>query len=214
VCVFHLHREVVHEPTGAVLQVPFRRIHLSGDDPHFDTYDTSGPQNINPLQGLSKLRKEWIDRREARKDERFTQMYYAKKGIVTEEMAYCAAREKMNPEFVRSEVARGRAIIPSNKKHLELEPMIVGRKFLVKVNANIGNSAVTSSIEEEVQKLQWATMWGADTIMDLSTGIHIHETREWIMRNSAVPVGTVPIYQARIDVVTNLKTTKYRYYSF
>ena len=90
----------------------------------------------------------------------------------------------------------GRAIIPSNKKHLELEPMIVGRKFLVKVNANIGNSVVSSSIEEEVQKLQWATMWGADTAMDLSTGRHIHETREWILRNSPVPVGTVPIYQA------------------
>ncbi|WMV32075.1 hypothetical protein MTR67_025460 [Solanum verrucosum] len=123
-------------------------------------------------------------------------MFYAKQGIITEEMAYCAAREKMDPEFVRSEVARGRAIIPSNKKHPELEPMIVGRKFLVKVNANIGNSAVVSSIEEEVHKLQWATMWGADTIMDLSTGRHIHETREWILRNSAVPVGTVPIYQA------------------
>lgn len=188
--------EVVHEPTGTVLQVPFRRIHLSGDDPHFDAYDTSGPQDVNPRDGLPKLRKDWIEKRDARNDERYTQMYYAKKGIITEEMAYCAAREKMDPEFVRAEVARGRAIIPSNKKHLELEPMIVGRKFLVKVNANIGNSAVTSSIEEEVQKLQWATMWGADTIMDLSTGIHIHETREWIMRNSAVPVGTVPIYQA------------------
>lgn len=123
-------------------------------------------------------------------------MYYAKQGIITEEMQYCAAREKLDPEFVRSEVARGRAIIPSNKKHLELEPMIVGRNFLVKVNANIGNSAVASSIEEEVYKVQWATMWGADTVMDLSTGRHIHETREWILRNSPVPVGTVPIYQA------------------
>lgn len=123
-------------------------------------------------------------------------MYYAKQGIITEEMLYCATREKLDPEFVRSEVARGRAIIPSNKKHLELEPMIVGRKFLVKVNANIGNSAVASSIEEEVYKVQWATMWGADTVMDLSTGRHIHETREWILRNSPVPVGTVPIYQA------------------
>merc|ERR1719491_288523 len=102
----------------------------------------------------------------------------------------------MDPEFVRSEVARGRAIIPSNKHHLELEPMIVGRNFKVKINANIGNSAVSSGIEEEVEKLQWSTMWGADTMMDLSTGKDIHETREWIMRNSPVPVGTVPIYQA------------------
>lgn len=188
--------EVVHEETGHVLKVPFRRIHLSGDEPHFDTYDTSGPQGVNPRVGLPKLRAEWINRREKLGGPRYTQMFYAKQGIITEEMAYCAAREKMDPEFVRSEVARGRAIIPSNKKHPELEPMIVGRNFLVKVNANIGNSAVVSSIEEEVHKLQWATMWGADTIMDLSTGRHIHETREWILRNSAVPVGTVPIYQA------------------
>ncbi|CAN8285455.1 unnamed protein product [Cochlearia groenlandica] len=188
--------EVVHEESGHVLKVPFRRVHLSGGESPFDTYDTSGPQNVNPHTGLSKLRKEWVDRREKLATPRYTQMYYAKQGIVTEEMLYCATREKLDPEFVRSEVARGRAIIPSNKKHLELEPMIVGRKFLVKVNANIGNSAVASSIEEEVYKVQWATMWGADTIMDLSTGRHIHETREWILRNSAVPVGTVPIYQA------------------
>ncbi|KAM7501828.1 hypothetical protein LguiB_000732 [Lonicera macranthoides] len=190
------HREVVHEESGHVLKVPFRRVHLAGDEPHFDTYDTSGPQNISPTIGLPKLRKEWIDMREKLGLPRYTQMFYAKQGIITEEMLYCAARENLDPEFVRSEVARGRAIIPSNKKHLELEPMIVGRNFLVKVNANIGNSAVVSSIEEEVHKLQWATMWGADTIMDLSTGRHIHETREWILRNSAVPVGTVPIYQA------------------
>lgn len=190
------YREAVHEPTASILSVPFRRVHLSGDEPPFDVYDTSGPQNVNPRTGLPKLRKAWIERREGRGDERFTQMHYARQGIVTEEMIYCAARENLSPEFVRSEVARGRAIIPSNKKHLELEPMIVGRNFLVKVNANIGNSAVSSSIEEEVQKLQWATMWGADTVMDLSTGRHIHETREWILRNSAVPVGTVPIYQA------------------
>ncbi|XP_027089792.1 phosphomethylpyrimidine synthase, chloroplastic isoform X3 [Coffea arabica] len=188
--------EVIHGQSGNVLKVPFRRIHLSGDEPHFDAYDTSGPQDINPHSGLPKLRKDWVDRREKLGGPRYTQMYYAKQGIITEEMAFCAARENLEPEFVRSEVARGRAIIPSNKKHLELEPMIVGRNFLVKVNANIGNSAVVSSIEEEVHKLQWATMWGADTIMDLSTGRHIHETREWILRNSAVPVGTVPIYQA------------------
>lgn len=122
------------------------------------------------MTGLPKIRKEWIERREQLGGPRYTQMFYAKKGIITEEMLFCAAREKLDPEFVRSEVARGRAIIPSNKRHLELEPMIVGRKFLVKVNANIGNSAVLSSIEDEVHKLQWATMWGADTVMDLSTG--------------------------------------------
>ncbi|CAL9187919.1 unnamed protein product [Musa hybrid cultivar] len=146
--------------------------------------------------GLPKIRKDWVERREQLGAPRYTQMFYAKQGMITEEMLFCAAREKLDPEFVRSEVACGRAIIPSNKNHLELEPMIVGRNFLVKVNANIGNSAVVSNIEEEVHKLQWATMWGADTIMDLSTGRHIHETREWILRNSAVPVGTVPIYQA------------------
>ncbi|KAL3683942.1 hypothetical protein R1sor_001964 [Riccia sorocarpa] len=189
-------KDVIHEETGTTLRVPFRRVHLSGGEPPCDLYLTSGPQNLNARTGLPHLRKSWIEKREARGDERFTQMYYAKQGIITEEMLYCATRENLDPEFVRAEVARGRAIIPSNKRHLELEPMIVGRKFLVKVNANIGNSAVTSSIEEEVQKLQWSTMWGADTIMDLSTGRHIHETREWIMRNSPVPVGTVPIYQA------------------
>ena len=104
--------------------------------------------------------------------------------------------EEITPEFVRSEIARGRAIIPANINHLELEPMIIGRNFLVKINANIGNSAVASSIEEEVEKMRWATKWGADTLMDLSTGKNIHRTREWIIRNCPVPVGTVPIYQA------------------
>ncbi|CAI5515340.1 unnamed protein product, partial [Closterium sp. Naga37s-1] len=188
--------EVVHEETGTVLRVPFRRVHLSGEEPPFDVYDTSGPQNIDCNEGLPKLRESWVARREKRGDQCFTQMHYAKKGIITEEMLYCATREKMDPEFVRSEVARGRAIIPANKRHPELEPTIVGRNFLVKINANIGNSAVASSIEEEVQKLKWSTMWGADTVMDLSTGDNIHETREWILRNSAVPLGTVPIYQA------------------
>src|SRR5947207_15494765 len=111
-------------------------------------------------------------------------------------MEFIAAREGFDAEFVRSEVARGRAIIPANINHPELEPMIIGRNFLVKINANIGNSAVTSSIEEEVDKLRWATRWGADTVMDLSTGKDIHETREWILRNAPVPIGTVPIYQA------------------
>lgn len=125
-----------------------------------------------------------------------TQMHYAKKGIITPEMEYIAIRENVEPEFVRSEVARGRAIIPSNINHPESEPMIIGRNFLVKINANIGNSAVASSIDEEVEKMRWATRWGADTVMDLSTGKHIHTTREWIIRNSPVPIGTVPLYQA------------------
>lgn len=111
-------------------------------------------------------------------------------------MEYIAIRENIRPEFVRDEVAAGRAIIPANINHPESEPMIIGRSFLVKINANIGNSAVTSSIEEEVEKMRWATRWGADTIMDLSTGSKIHTTREWIIRNSPVPVGTVPLYQA------------------
>jgi len=157
----------------------------------------------------------------AKKGENVTQLHYAKKGIITPEMEYIAIREnqridemtqireqhkgehfgasipqKITPEFVRDEVARGRAVIPSNINHPEAEPMILGRNFLVKINANIGNSAVTSSIEEEVEKAVWACRWGADNIMDLSTGENIHETREWIIRNSPVPVGTVPIYQA------------------
>lgn len=162
----------------------------------------------------------------AKKGRNVTQMHYARKGIITPEMEYIAIREnqkidelgdelkelsafhrgedfgasipsgRITPEFVRDEVARGRAIIPSNVNHPESEPMIIGRNFLVKINANIGNSAVTSSIEEEVEKAVWACRWGADTIMDLSTGENIHETREWIIRNSPVPIGTVPIYQA------------------
>ena len=132
----------------------------------------------------------------AKSGRRVTQMHYARRGEVTPEMEFIALREGIPAEFVRSEVARGRAIIPSNINHPESEPMIIGSRFLVKINANIGNSAVTSSIEEEVEKMRWATQWGADTVMDLSTGKHIHETREWILRNSAVPIGTVPIYQA------------------
>ena len=157
----------------------------------------------------------------AKKGENVTQLHYAKKGMITPEMEYISIREnqridemteirkqhkgehfgasipeRITPEFVRSEVARGRAVIPSNINHPEAEPMILGRNFLVKINANIGNSAVTSSIEEEVEKAVWSCRWGADNIMDLSTGQNIHETREWIVRNSPVPVGTVPIYQA------------------
>ncbi|KAF5835570.1 ThiC family-domain-containing protein [Dunaliella salina] len=151
---------------------------------------------VNPREGLPKIRSSWIARREARGDKVFTQMHYAKQGEITEEMLYVAAREGMDPEYVRSEVARGRAIIPANKRHTELEPTIIGRNFLTKVNSNIGNSAVTSSIEEEVEKLAWSIMWGADTLMDLSTGNNIMETRECIVRNSPIPVGTVPIYEA------------------
>jgi phosphomethylpyrimidine synthase len=158
-------------------------------------------------------------KRNPRKGKCVTQMHYARKGIITPEMEFIAVREnqkmlagleaqhpgqsfgaalpkEVTPEFVRSEVARGRAIIPANINHPETEPMIIGRNFLVKINCNIGNSAVSSSIGEEVDKMTWAIRWGADTVMDLSTGKHIHETREWIIRNSPVPIGTVPIYQA------------------
>src|SRR4029077_11272345 len=122
--------------------------------------------------------------------------HYARRGDITPEMEFIAVREGLEPDFVRDEVANGRAIIPANVNHPETEPMIIGRNFLVKVNANIGNSAVTSSIKDEVDKLVWATKWGADTGMDLATGADIHTTRAWIIRNSPVPIGTVPIYQA------------------
>merc|ERR1719401_1870392 len=196
-----LYKEVPYEATGEVLRIPFRRIHLSDDDPgcdRLDVYDTSGPLSVDPHKGLPKLRAPWVAARRSKfgEGQRCTQMHYAKRGIITEEMSFVAAREGMDPEFVRSEVARGRAIIPSNRKHPESEPMIIGRKFKVKINSNIGNSAVASNIEEEVEKLQWSALWGADNLMDLSTGKHIHETREWIIRNSPIPVGTVPIYQA------------------
>src|SRR5207237_393079 len=125
-----------------------------------------------------------------------SQMHYARRVIGTPEMEFLPIREGVDAEFVREEVARGRAIIPANVNPPETEPMIIGRNFLVKINANIGNSAVASSIDEEVEKMTWATRWGADTVMDLSTGKNIHTTREWIIRNSPVPIGTVPIYQA------------------
>ncbi|EGG8169315.1 phosphomethylpyrimidine synthase ThiC [Salmonella enterica subsp. enterica serovar Yaba] len=175
-------------------------------------------------EGLDALRfTDLLTPKRAKAGHRVTQLHYARQGIVTPEMEFIAIRENMGrerirsevlrhqhpgmnfgarlpenitPEFVRDEVAAGRAIIPANINHPESEPMIIGRNFLVKVNANIGNSAVTSSIEEEVEKLVWSTRWGADTVMDLSTGRYIHETREWILRNSPVPIGTVPIYQA------------------
>lgn len=155
----------------------FRRV----DDPRIQ-------ENVFPELARKPLR--------AKKGKNVTQLHYARKGIITPEMEFVAIRENMDPEFVRSEIAAGRAIMPSNINHPEAEPMIIGRNFHVKINANIGNSAVSSSIAEEVEKMTWATRWGADNIMDLSTGKHIHTTREWIIRNAAVPVGTVPIYQA------------------
>ena len=134
--------------------------------------------------------------RRAKPGANVSQMHYARRGEITSEMEFVAIREGVAPEFVRDEIARGRAVLTANINHPELEPQIIGRKFLVKINANIGNSAIASTIEEEVEKMTWATRWGADTMMDLSTGKNIHETREWILRNSAVPIGTVPIYQA------------------
>ncbi|MFE5287573.1 phosphomethylpyrimidine synthase ThiC [Nocardia sp. NPDC056611] len=185
------------EADGTTLRVPVRRINLTNGE-HFDVYDTSGPYTddtatIDLEAGLPKLRDGWD---KPRVDGPPTQLNWARQGVVTSEMHYIAAREGVSPELVRDEVAAGRAVIPANHKHPESEPMIIGKKFAVKINANIGNSAVSSSIAEEVEKMVWATRWGADTIMDLSTGKNIHETREWILRNSPVPVGTVPIYQA------------------
>ncbi|NKY46694.1 phosphomethylpyrimidine synthase ThiC [Nocardia cerradoensis] len=182
---------------GTTLRIPVRRINLTNGE-HFDVYDTSGPYTddsatIDLEAGLPKLRAGWT--RPDVPGPR-TQLAWARAGAITAEMRYIAAREGVSPELVRDEVAAGRAVIPANHNHPECEPMIIGKKFAVKINANIGNSAVTSSIAEEVEKMVWATRWGADTIMDLSTGKNIHETREWILRNSPVPVGTVPIYQA------------------
>jgi phosphomethylpyrimidine synthase len=181
------------------LQVPFRAIALSNGET-FTVYDTTGPAAA-PGGGLPARRAPWIAARVRRGDRNFSQLHYARAGIVTEEMRFAALRENVDPEFVRSEIARGRAILPANRCHPELEPMVIGRKFLVKINANIGNSAVASSIDEEVDKLRWAIRWGADTVMDLSTGKNLRATREAIVRNSPVPIGTVPIYEAldRVD---------------
>ena len=211
------HKAYVHGTRG--IRVPLREIQLSGGEPPLRVYDTSGPRG-DVRQGLPLLRDEWIRARSVHETGRtremasevempaglrrrtlrgtgpVTQMAYARRGEITPEMEFVAIRESVEPTLVRDEVARGRAIIPANINHPELEPMIIGRRFSVKINANIGNSAVSSSIEEEVEKLRWATLWGADTVMDLSTGKNIHETREWIVRNSPVPIGTVPIYQA------------------
>ncbi len=185
-----VYREIGHD--GATLRVPFRRVNLTNAE-HLDLYDTSGPYTDE--DAVIDLSAGLTPRLGVRKD-RGTQLQRARAGEITAEMAYIAEREGVSTELVRDEVARGRAVIPANHNHPEAEPMIIGKAFGVKVNANIGNSAVTSSIGEEVDKMVWATRWGADTIMDLSTGRNIHETREWILRNSPVPVGTVPIYQA------------------
>ena len=184
-------RKVLVEEHG--VRVPMREIALTNGETLAST--TPADRRARRQGRLPKLRAAWVAAR-AGAAAASPSSSYARKGIVTAEMAFVAVREGFDPEFVRSEVARGRAIIPANVNHLELEPMIIGRNFAVKINANIGNSAVTSSIEEEVEKLRWATLWGADTVMDLSTGKNIHDTREWILRNSAVPIGTVPIYQA------------------
>ncbi len=201
------------------IKIPYRAIKISNssrDREEFHVYDTTGPYtepdfNIDLNNGLPKTRNKWIlERQESfTSDEKFknniTQLAYAKNGIITKEMEFVAARENsynnnskktITPEFVRSEIESGRAIIPSNIKHPELEPMIIGKNFLTKVNANIGNSPVKSDIEEELDKLLWSVRWGADTVMDLSTGKDIFETREAIIRNSPVPIGTVPIYEA------------------
>ncbi|MCG5218719.1 phosphomethylpyrimidine synthase ThiC [Streptosporangium sp. KLBMP 9127] len=180
------------------IRVPVREIPLTSGDAVV-LYDTSGPYTdpghlTDLAAGLPPLRAGWIE--EARRLGHRTQRGHARHGAITPEMEFVALREGVPPEFVRDELAAGRAVLPANVNHPETEPMIIGRNFLVKINANLGNSAVSSSIEEEVDKMRWATRWGADTIMDLSTGRRISETREWILRNSPVPVGTVPIYQA------------------
>ena len=207
--------------SGERVEVPMREITLSDGEPPLRVYDTSGPHDSDVRAGLPPVREPWIigraDTTEVPRSDRVygsvempsslrrsvvrgvgpvTQMHYARKGEVTAEMEFVALREGFDPDFVRAEVARGRAIIPANINHPELEPTVIGRNFSVKINANIGNSSVSSSIDEEVSKLRWSTLWGADTVMDLSTGPEIHQTREWIVRNSPVPIGTVPIYQA------------------
>ncbi len=169
-----------------------------GDTEEYEGREIKPEDNGYKKQHQANHSYPWLKRKplRAKPGKNVTQLHYARKGIITPEMEFIAIREHVSPEFVRDEVASGRAIIPSNINHPEGEPMIIGRNFHVKINANIGNSAVTSSIEEEVEKMTWAIRWGADTMMDLSTGKEIHTTREWIIRNCPVPVGTVPIYQA------------------
>ncbi|MEU9577823.1 phosphomethylpyrimidine synthase ThiC [Streptomyces chilikensis] len=162
--------------------------------------EDDGIRHTSPRGGLRNLDAVFPGEprrpRRSREGRPATQLVYARRGEITPEMEFVALRENVSPEVVREEIAAGRAVLPANVNHPEIEPMIIGKRFLVKVNANIGNSAVTSSIEEEVEKMTWATRWGADTVMDLSTGRNIHTTREWVLRNSPVPIGTVPLYQA------------------
>jgi len=178
---------------------PLRQAWIAARD---DTRELERPSSVyrtarESMPELDALRFRTRRRaRAAKPGANVSQMHYARRGEITPEMEFVAIRENCTPQFVRDEVARGRAVIPTNINHPESEPMIIGRNFLVKINANIGNSAIGSSIEEEVEKMAWATRWGADTVMDLSTGKNIHETREWILRNAPVPIGTVPIYQA------------------
>jgi phosphomethylpyrimidine synthase len=216
-------KEILQHPTknsdGTLKQNPPIPVYDTSGPYSDDNYE------IDLNNGINKIRKSWISDRTKKLKDNCTQMHLARKGIITPEMEYVSIRENIlldriandkeykhlmgqkdgdyfkehtliTPEFVRKEVAEGRAVIPVNKNHPESEPMIIGRNFLVKVNTNIGNSTISSSIEEEVEKMIWSTRWGGDTLMDLSTGKNIHETREWIIRNSPVPVGTVPIYQA------------------
>ena len=216
----------IRVPMRKITQTSLKTSDGEEKQPPIFVYDSSGPYtdpevSFDIKEGLPSSRT-WLKKR-LEEDPSSTQMSLAKKGIVTPEMEYIAIRENQNieknrklkegtfhagesfgasippfytPEFVRDEIACGRAVIPANVNHPELEPMIIGRNFKIKVNSNIGNSALSSSIEDEVEKLTWSTRWGADTVMDLSTGKNIHETREWIIRNSPVPIGTVPIYQA------------------
>lgn len=197
-----------------------------------DRKDTVELPSITSKYGRARLENESLDEirfpvqyapRVASEGKRVTQMHYARAGVITPEMEYVAIRENLNnkelgiesyitPEFVRNEIAEGRAIIPANINHPEAEPMIIGSKFAVKLNTNIGNSALSSGIEEEISKAVWSCYWGGDTLMDLSTGDNIHETREWIIRNCPVPVGTVPIYQALEKVSGNVKNLTWEIY--
>ncbi|MDR2936278.1 MAG: phosphomethylpyrimidine synthase ThiC [Rikenellaceae bacterium] len=195
----------IYRKTTSGIRVGMKEISLRNGK-KIAVYDTAGIYGedyyvVNPRKGIPKVREEWV---RGRGENTKTQLWYARNGIITPEMEYVALREsqdapedeRITPEFVRKEVAEGRAIIPANHRHPETEPMIIGRNFLVKINANIGNSALGSDIDAEIEKALWAIKWGADTVMDLSTGKDIHKTREAILRNVPVPVGTVPIYQA------------------
>ncbi|MBF0483448.1 MAG: phosphomethylpyrimidine synthase ThiC [Candidatus Omnitrophica bacterium] len=178
------------------IRVPFRKITLSNKKT-ISIYDPTGVYSdpkvkLDIKKGLPDIRSSWTKSRSGN----VTQMHYASKGIITPEIEYAAIRENYDPKILCKEVAQGIAIIPANINHVELEPMVIGKNFLTKINSNIGNSAVSSSISLEIEKMLWSIRWGADTVMDLSTGANIHETREAIIRNSPVPIGTVPIYQA------------------